>query len=478
MTLSRTPVESAALTLHPDRLLPADPAVREVARRLYDSVRDLPIISPHGHVDPQMLLDDVPFRDPAELFVTPDHYVTRLLHASGVPLEALGVGQGPLTEAAAREAWRLLCAHWSVFRGTPVRYWLESELAEIFDVAIRPSAATADAIYDHLAERLTVPGYRPRALFERFRISMLATTDDPCDDLAAHTALAADPTWSGRVIPTFRPDRHLEAAEPGWADAVADLGEVAGVDTGSYPGWVAAMEARRTYFVERGAVSTDHAHTDAGTQPLGDAEVARIYRSAVAGRATPAEATAMRRHMLLEMARMSTEDGLTMTLHIGVRRGHHGPTAARFGPDTGHDIPIRAELTDALRPLLERYGTHPNLTLVLFTLDETSFSRELAPLAGFYPSVYVGAPWWFLDAPDAIRRWRAAVTETAGFSRTSGFIDDTRAFCSIPARHDMSRRIDAGHLAQLVAEHRLEEDEAHETAVELVSGRPTQVFKL
>jgi len=470
--------EPALLTLHPDRLLPADPAVRAIARRIYAEVRDLPIISPHGHVDPRILLDDVPFRDPAELFVTPDHYVTRLLHASGVSLDALGVGQGPLSEPAAREAWRLLCSHWEIYRGTPVRYWLEVELAEIFDITVRPSAATADAIYDQIAERLTRDTYRPRALFNRFKIAVMATTDDPCDDLSVHSALAADPTWTGRVMPTFRPDRYLEAVAPGWPAAVGRLGEVSGIDTSSYAGWVAAMENRRQYFVEHGARSADHAHTDCGTAPLEPGEATRVYAAALAGTATDAEAVALRRHMLLEMARMSTEDGLTMTLHIGVRRGHHGPSAATFGPDTGHDIPLRADFTDPLRPLLERYGTHPNLRLVLFTLDETAFSRELAPLAGFYPSVYVGAPWWFLDAPDAVRRWRSAITETVGFSRTSGFIDDTRAFCSIPARHDMSRRLDSGHLATLVAEHRLAEDEALETAVDLVSGRPQEVFQL
>jgi len=470
--------QSNSLVLHPDRLLPADAGVRTVARRLYDAVRDLPIISPHGHVDPRILRDDVPFRDPAELFVTPDHYVTRLLHASGVSLDALGVGQGPLSEPAARAAWRLFCSHWDIYRGTPVRYWLESELVEIFGVTVRPSAATADGIYDHLAERLSQVTYRPRALFDRFKISVLATTDDPCDDLSVHAALVADPTWSGRVIPTFRPDRYLEASEPGWPDAVARLGEVSRVDTTSYTGWVTAMEGRREYFIEHGARSADHAHTDCGTEPLQTAEANRIYAAALTGTATPAEAVALRRHMLLEMARMSTEDGLTMTLHVGVRRGHHGPSAARFGPDTGHDIPLRGDFTDPLRPLLERYGTHPNLNLVLFTLDETVFSRELAPLAGFYPSVYVGAPWWFLDAPDAVRRWRSAITETVGFTRTSGFIDDTRAFCTIPARHDMSRRLDSGHLAQLVAEHRIDEDEALETAVDLVSGRPQEVFKL
>ncbi|NMR21270.1 glucuronate isomerase [Cellulomonas fimi] len=466
------------LAPHPDRLLPADPAVRDIARRLYGSVRDLPIISPHGHVDPRVLLDDEPFRDPAQLFVTPDHYVTRLMHASGVPLEALGVGRGPLSEGEAREVWRLLCSSWHVYRGTPVRYWLESELAEIFDVTVRPSAETSDAIYDQIAERLAQDEYRPRALFERFKIEVLATTDDPCDDLAPHAALAADPTWSGRVLPTFRPDRYLEAARPDWVGSVGRLGEVSGVGTGTYSGWVEAMEARRRHFVEHGAVSADHAHVDAGTQPLEGGDAERLYAAGLAGTISTEEGAALRRHMLLEMARMSTEDGLTMTIHPGVRRDHHGPTASRFGADVGDDIPLQLEFTDALRPLLERFGTHPKLHVVLFTLDETVFSRELAPLAGFYPSVYIGAPWWFLDAPEAIRRWRSAITDTAGFSRTSGFIDDTRAFCSIPARHDMSRRLDSGFLAQLVAEHRLDEDEAVETVVDLVRGRPKEVFQL
>jgi glucuronate isomerase len=466
------------LRLHPDRLLPPEPGIREIARRLYAAVRDLPILSPHGHVDPRLLLDNQPFADPASLFVAPDHYVTRLLHASGVPLDALGVGRGPLPEAEARQVWRLLCTHWDTYRGTPVRWWLEAELAGIFDVSLRPSAESADAIYDQVADRLAKDGYRPRALYERFRIQVLATTDDPSDDLSAHAALAADPSFTGRVIPTFRPDRYLEPAQPGWREAVARLGEVADSDTGDYAGFVGAMEARRRHFIEHGAVSADHSHLDVRTDPLELPEAGRIYRAALAGEATDPEATALRRHLLLEMARMSCDDGLVMTLHPGVRRGHHRPTTAKFGADTGNDIPVRVEFTDALRPLLQRYGTHPDFHLVVFTVDETTFSRELAPLAGFYPVLYVGVPWWFLDAPEAIRRFRAAVTETTGFSRTSGFVDDTRAFCSIPARHDMSRRIDAGWLAQLVADHRLDEDEATETALDLVTGQPRKVFRL
>jgi len=466
------------LRLHPDRLLPPDPDVRSIARQLYDAVRDQPIISPHGHVDPRLLLDNEPFPDPATLFITPDHYVTRLLHASGIRLEELGAGRGPLSEPQSRTVWRHLCSHWEVYRGTAVRWWLESELADIFGVDVMPSIETADTIYDEIAERLATDAYRPRALYERFGIAVLATTDDPADDLAAHSALAADPAWEGRVIPTFRPDRYLEPARAGWSDAVADLGKAADVDTGDFAGYVEALEVRRRYFVEHGAVSADHSHDDARTDPLEPSEAARIYRAALEGDASEAEATALRRHMLLEMARMSCDDGLVMTLHPGVRRGHHGPTAREFGPDMGHDIPIQIEFTEALRPLLERYGTQPGFHLVPFTVDETVFSRELAPLAGFYPSVYVGVPWWFLDAPHAIRRFRAAVTETVGFSRTSGFVDDTRAFCSIPARHDLSRRIDAGWLAQLVAEHQLTEDEALQTAEELVTEQPKKVFKL
>jgi glucuronate isomerase len=477
-TISPVAAADPVLRLNPDRLLPADSEERAIARHLYDAVSDLPVISPHGHVDPRLLLDDVPFSDPATLFVTPDHYVTRLLHADGVELDALGVGQGPLAEDASRQVWRCLCERWHLFRGTPVRFWLEAELAEIFDVGLRPSAEAADAIYDQLADRLAQPAFRPRALYERFSIEVMATTDDPCSDLSVHAALAADPSWPGRVIPTFRPDRYLEPAEPGWADAVARLGTAADVDAGDYAGYVRALEERRRYFIAHGAVSADHSHADVRTDALETPEAARIYRAALAGDATTEEAVAFRRHMLAEMARMSCEDGLVMTLHPGVRRNHHGPTGARFGPDTGHDIPIRVEFTDALRPLLERFGTHPGFHLVVFTVDETVWSRELAPLAGFYPSVYVGVPWWFLDAPDAMRRFRAAVTETAGFARSSGFIDDTRAFCSIPARHDMSRRVDAGVLARLVAEHRLDDDEAVETAIDLVRHQPRAVFKL
>lgn len=467
-----------ALELHPDRLLPADPAKRTVARRLYESVQDLPIISPHGHVPPSWIADDTPFRDPTSLLITPDHYINRMLHAHGVALSDLGVGRGPLNEADARKAFRLLCAHWSAYRGTPVRYWLEEELAGIFGVTVRPSAQTADAIYDQIAARLAQPDFRPRALMASFDIAVLATTDDPCDDLSEHARLAADATFTRRVIPTFRPDKYLDPSGPDWITRTQRLGEVTGIDTAGYAGFIAALADRRRYFIDHGAVSADHGVIDAVTVILPESEATRIYAAAQAGRATAEEKTALRRHLLTEMARMSCEDGLVMTIHPGVRRNHHRPTFEAYGADVGCDIPVAVEFTDALRPLLEAYGTHPNFHLVLFTIDETTYSRELAPLAGFYPSVYVGVPWWFIDAPEAIRRFRSAVTETAGFSRTSGFIDDTRAFCSIPARHDMSRRLDAGYLAELVAEHRLAEDEAQETLHDLVVTNPTEVFKL
>lgn len=472
------PSSPAALSVHPDRLLPSEPGLRDIARALYESVRDHPIISPHGHVDPRILVDNVPFAGPTSLLLQPDHYVTRLLHANGVPLRQLGVGQGPLPDAEARAAWRLLCSNWPVFRGTPVRYWFDSELSEIFGITERPSAGNADAIYDEISARLAEPAFLPRNLLRAFNISVLATTDDPCDDLSAHAVLAALPDVTARVVPTFRPDRYLEPAGPDWAALVARLGEAADADTGDYGGYLAALENRRRYFVSHGAVSADHSHRDLDTTPLDEAEATRIYRAALNGTASEAEATAFRRHMMFEMARMSCEDGLVMTVHPGVSRNHHLATFEAFGSDTGHDIPMATDYTSALQPLLQRYGTHPGFHLVLFTVDGDTFSREIAPLAGFYPSVFAGAPWWFLDNPSEIRTFQRSVTETAGFSKLSGFIDDTRAFCSIPARHDMSRRLDAGFLAELVAQHRLDLDEAEQTIRELVDDQPRKVFKL
>ena len=466
------------LVVHPDRLLPSDPGVRAVARDLYESVAGLPIISPHGHVPAQWLAQDTPFTDPTSLLITPDHYVNRMLHAHGVQLSDLGVGQGTLTEEESRQAFRILCAHWTDYRGTPVRFWFDAQLAEIFGVKVRPSAETADEIYDQIAACIATPDFTPRALYAKFDIEVLATTDDPCDDLSAHQFLRDDPTWPGRVIPTFRPDKYLEAASPTWAADVDRLAEVSGIDTGSYAGYVGAMENRRQYFKDHGAVSSDHSHVDARTDTLDVSEAERLYALAHRGDITAHEATALRRHLMSEMARMACDDGLVMTLHPGVRRNHHLPTYEKYGADVGTDIPVPVEFTDALRPMLNRYGTHPNFQLVIFTLDETVFSREVAPLAGFYPSVFAGAPWWFIDAPEAIRRYRSAVTESAGISKTSGFIDDTRAFCSIPARHDMSRRLDAGFVAQLVAEHRLDEDEAPDVIHDLVVTNPRKAFKL
>jgi glucuronate isomerase len=470
--------DMATLTLNPDRLLPADPTTRAIARELYAAVRDLPIISPHGHVPPQWLADDTPFSDPTSLLITPDHYVTRMLHAHGVSLADLGVGQAEFTPEQARAAFRILCSHWKAYRGTPVKFWLESELVDVFGIDLVPSADTADQIYDAIAAKLATPEFRPRALYERLGIEFLATTDDPADDLRHHVALADDPTWDGHVAPTFRPDRYLEPATPAWNGLMDTLGEVCGIDVGTYAGWVAVMEDRRAFFKANGAVSTDHSHRDARVEPLEPAEAERLYARARAGQITVEEGHTLRRAFMFEQARMASEDGLVMTMHPAVFRNHHTPTFERFGADVGGDIPMAVEFTNAVQPMLAAFGTSPGFQVVLFTIDETVYSRELAPLAGFYPSVYIGAPWWFIDSPEAMRRYRSAVTETAGFARTSGFIDDTRAYLSIPARHDTNRRMDSAFLATLVADHRLTMDEALDTAHDLVVANPRKAFKL
>jgi glucuronate isomerase len=458
-------------------LLPSDPAVRAIAEELYASVAGLPIISPHGHVDPNLLVENKPFANPAELFIFFDHYVTRLLHSEGYGLETFGKGSGG-ANADPREAWNVLCSNWHLLLGTSSGYWLTHEFSTLFGISEAPSADNADRLYDLIATELLEPRMLPRALFESFNIEFLATTDDPCDDLAGHQALAADPSFSGRVAPTFRPDAYLDPRAKGWAANVNRLLATAGESQRTYAGFISALENRRAYFKANGAISCDHGVLEAYTTILSEAKASDLFDGALAGKLTDAEKREFAGHMLAEMARMSTQDGLVMTIHAGVVRNHSTETFGQFGPDTGHDIPVVAEFTNNLRPMLEEYGLHPNLTVILFSLDETTWSREVAPLAGFYPSVRIGAPWWFLDAPDSATRFREATTEIAGFYRGSGFIDDTRAFLSIPARHDMARRVDCAFLARLVAEGRLTLEQARKVAVDLVVSIPRKAFKL
>lgn len=453
------------------RLLPADPATREIARELFALVEHAPIISPHGHVDPAILAGDRPFENPAELLITRDHYLTRMLHAFGIDLAELGLGASAVDP---REVWRRVGEHWHVFAGTATGGWIAEELRSVFGVDEMLSSASADRIYDRIDARLRDADFRPRALFRSFGIEVLATTDDPLDDLSAHRRLQADGL---RVIPTFRPDAYLDPDGADFAAGVERLLAECG-ETTAFDGYLRALAARRAHFIASGAVSADHGVLEPVTLELDAVEATTLFDRIVAGRSTPDEHHRFRAHMLWQMARMSVADGLVMTLHPGIHRSHSGPTLRRFGPDTGHDIPVPTTFVGGLHPLLESFGLEKDFHLVLFTTDETTYSREIAPLAGFYPSVWIGAPWWFLDAPDAMARFRSAVTETAGFYRGTGFVDDTRAFLSIPVRHDTARRADAGFLARLVREQRIRGEEAARIMVDLVDAIPRRAFKL
>jgi glucuronate isomerase len=481
--------ESAG-TLHPDRLFPADPGTRAVARRLYNTVHALPIISPHGHTDPRWFADNAPFSDPVSLLLTPDHYITRMLYSQGLTLEELGVppaGHGAAAAASGecacdpRATWRKFAAHYHLFRGTPTRLWLDWVLCAVFEAEAPLTPANADRTYDRIAERLAQDAFRPRALFERFDIEVLATTESPLDDLAHHAAIRAS-GWKGRIITAYRPDPVVDPETPGFAAALARLSELTGEDTVSWRGYLAAHRQRRAFFAQMGATSSDHGHPTARTADLSEHEAQslfdRVLRAARSGTVAGADAEVFRAQMLTEMARMSLDDGLVLQIHPGSWRNHNASLYERFGPNVGADIPKPTDYVDALRPLLNRFGNEPSLTIIVFTLDESAYSRELAPLAGHYPALKLGPAWWFHDSPEGLMRFRQQTTETAGFYNTVGFNDDTRAFFSIPARHDVARRVDCAFLARLVSEHRLPEDEALEVARALAYDLPKQAYKL
>lgn len=467
------------LILHPDRLFPADIVTRDIARRLYNEVKGLPIISPHGHTDPQWFADNEPFANPTALLVEPDHYLFRMLYSLGVRLEEFGIQplDGAPAEGDPRKAWHRFAVYYHAFRGTPSRMWLDHVFSDVFGLEVRLCPESADLYYERMAECLARDDFRPRALFERFNIEVLATTESPLDDLRHHDVVQAS-GWQGRVITTFRPDPVVDPDFEGFTDNLQTLGHLTGQDIDSYEGYLDALRTRREYFRQRGATATDHGHPTARTADLTDADKRALYDKVRRGAQSREEAELFRAQMLTEMAAMSLEDGLVMQLHPGSFRNHNNHLFRRFGRDKGADIPVSTEYVHALQPLLNRYGNDPALTLIVFTLDESRYSRELAPLAGHYPALKLGPAWWFHDSPEGMRRYREQVTETAGFYNTVGFNDDTRAFLSIPARHDVARRIDCAFLARLVAEHRLPEDEAHEVALDLSYNLVKRAYKL
>ena len=467
------------LLLDSDRLFPAEPAVRAITRRLYDSVKDLPIISPHGHTDPRWFADNEPFENAAALLVQPDHYLLRMLYSQGVPMEEMGIGRrdGEPVERDPRAVWRRFAANYHLFRGTPSRGWLDHVFAEVFGIDRRLSGDTADYYYDTIGECLARDEFRPRALFERFNIEVIATTESPLDDLRYHDRIR-ESGWRGRVITAYRPDPVLDPDHEGFLDNLDKLAEMTGENTATFAGYLNALRNRREYFRRRGATSTDHGHPTARTADLSRPAKYTLFSKVRAGLHDREEAELFRAQMLTEMAAMSLEDGMVMQIHPGSYRNHNALLFDRFGRDKGADIPVATEYVRALHPLLNKFGNDPALSLIVFTLDETSYSRELAPLAGHYPALKLGPAWWFHDSPEGMRRYREQVTETAGFYNTVGFNDDTRAFLSIPARHDVARRIDCGFLARLVVEHRLPEDEALEVAADLSYHLAKKAYKL
>ena len=463
------------MLIHEDRLFPSDPATRAVARTLYTHIKSLPIISPHGHTQASWFVKNEPFPNPATLFVQPDHYVYRMLYSLGVSLDELEIGRPEVKNP--RKVWHTFAKHYSLFRGTPTRMWLDYAFQELFGLEQRLSEKTADLYYDTISEKLTTPEFLPRTLYERFKIEVLTTTDSPLDSLADHEAIRSS-GWKSRILPAFRPDSVVDPEFQGFAANIAELGKQTGEDTSSWSGYLNALRQARARFRSLGCTSTDHGHPTARTADLSANDASSLFAKVIAGKASREEQELFRAQMLTEMAAMSAEDGLVMQLHPGSVRNHNRLIYEGYGRDMGCDIPSPTNYVDALRPLLSRYGNEPNFTLILFTLDESTYSRELAPLAGHYPCLRLGPPWWFNDSPEGMMRFREQATETAGFYNTVGFNDDTRAFLSIPARHDVARRIDCAFLARLVTEHRLDEDEAFEVAYDLTYSLVKKAYRL
>ena len=471
--------DAKPLLLHPDRLFPSDPVQRPIARRLYAQVAGLPIISPHGHTDPAWFAGNEAFANATELLLVPDHYVFRMLYSQGVPLDALGIPRADGSRAAVdpRAAWRVFAERFHLFRGTPSSMWLNHVFHDVFGLDVRLDAGTADHYYDAITAALQTPQFRPRALFERFGIEVIATTESPLDPLEHHAAIR-DSGWHGRVITAFRPDPVVDPEHEQFPSALQRFGEITGEDVYSWEGYLRAHRQRRAFFAAMGATSSDHGHPSCFTADLSPGEARALFAKVVSRRSTPDEAELFRGQALTEMAAMSLDDGLVMQIHPGCFRNHNRALFERHGRDKGADIPLRTEYVHALKPLLDRFGNEPGFTLVLFTLDESTYSRELGPLAGHYPCLFLGPAWWFHDAPEGMWRFREQTLATAGFYNTIGFNDDTRAFLSIPARHDVARRIDCAVLAKLVAEHRIDEDEAAEVAIDLAYGLPKRAYRL
>ena len=468
------------LDLPADRFFGPDAAQKEIAIQLYQTVASLPIVSPHGHVDPRLFADpDYSFGSPVDLLIIPDHYVFRMLYSQGIPLDALGIprADGGPVEQDHRKIWQTFADNFTLFRGTPSGVWITSELYDIFGVREKLCAETAQPIYDQIAEKLASPEFRPRKLYERFNIEVLCTTDAASDTLEQHAAIRQS-GWQGRILPTFRPDAVVNLETPGWQGQIERLSQASGIDVSSYRSFIQALENRRAFFKQMGAQATDQAAVTPYTAELPEEQAEAIFQHALKGKTSSADAQQFMGHMLMEMARMSSEDGLVMQLHTGSYRNHNRSLFETFGADKGADIPVAAEYTRSLLPLLNRYGTHPKLSLILFTLDETNYAREMAPLAGHYPALRLGPPWWFHDSLNGIQRYFEGVMETAGLYNTAGFNDDTRAFCSIPARHDLWRRASANWVAGLVTRKVVDLQDAQEMILDLSYRLAKKAYRL
>ncbi len=463
MTSLRAPLRATTIC-HADRLFPADLSTRMLARRLYESVRGLPLVCSGVVADPSWFAENPALPDPAQVFVQSDRQVWAILRGHGVAPGQLGVADdGASIAGDPASVWKVFAANYHAFRGTPTRLWHDHAFSTLFGLNERLSADNSDRFYTRVAECLAKPEFRPRALFQRFNIELLSALATPFDSLDPY--LAARGSLKGRLVPTYCPDRLVDANNPGFITALDRFAELTSTDAWTWKGYLDAHRQRRAQFKSAGALAISQFALAARTADLPAEDAEKLFAKIVSRDFSPAEGDLFRAQMATEMARMSLDDGLVLQLHLDTPPVH----------DPEQKVPPPMPSVDGLLPLLQRFRGEPGLRVVACQDGLSAQADELARLASEYACLFVSAGG--SGGSEPMRRFRAMSFQNAAFYKTLNALQGQR-FIALAALTDAIRRLDCAFLAEFVVAHRLDEDEAHAMAKDVAYGISKKVYHL